>query len=110
MADEKDNKLDLNSAESNHLTQLPGVSIDIARKIVNWRKQHGLFTAFEELRRVPGLPEEAIEKIRERAFFGGLTPEMAPPRHLENMENNALKGKSKDLRNTRRQKKLGDAA
>lgn len=110
MADEKDNRIDLNSAESNQLTQLPGVSIDIARKIVNWRKQHGLFTAFEELARVPGFPEDAIEKIRDRAILGGLTPEMAPPRHLESLENNKLTGKTKGIRNTRRQKKMGDAA
>lgn len=65
-------RIDLNTASSRELTQLPGVGIDMARKIVAFRERHGgEIHEWEELLRIHGFPVERMEEIRERAV---LTP------------------------------------
>lgn len=67
---ETDARIDLNSATSHEMTQLPGVSMDVARKIVAFRKRHGgEIHEWEELTRIHGFPEERIDEIRERAVL-----------------------------------------
>ena|SRR5437868_3708969 len=77
--------IDLNTAAVKELTQLPGVSKDIAYNIVNHRNRHGYFTAWEELLEVKGFPGEKLEWVKERAILGHPRDEpgaFAPPRHL----------------------------
>jgi len=60
-------KIDLNNASPKILTQLAGVAKNLAYSIVNHRERHGFFTRWEELLEVKGFPEEALDRIKERA-------------------------------------------
>ncbi|MGE0406082.1 MAG: ComEA family DNA-binding protein [Candidatus Korobacteraceae bacterium] len=81
--------IDLNTAPPNRLTQLPGVSKDIAYNIVRHRERHGWFTAWEEVATVSGFPVERLEEIKVRAVLGcpedrprQSQTECVPPRHV----------------------------
>jgi competence ComEA-like helix-hairpin-helix protein len=109
MAEEK---INLNTAEAKVLTQLPGVAKNLAHQIVNHRKQHGYFTAWEELQSVKGFPVDVLEAIKERASIDpppDAREGFAPPRHLspQRVADAAKKpaGYTKAIRNTRRQDK-----
>ncbi|MGC8550669.1 MAG: ComEA family DNA-binding protein [Acidobacteriaceae bacterium] len=67
MALDADARIDLNKASSHELTQLPGVGVDMARKIVAFRERHGgEIHARGELLEIHGFPAERMEEIRER--------------------------------------------
>jgi hypothetical protein len=106
-------RIDLNTAPATLLTQLPGVSKDIARKIVNYRERHGWFTAWEELKAVPHFPADRLDEIQEHALLscpedrpGQTQTECLPPRHLseEKLERKSSHsgGYTNDLRARRR--------
>lgn len=62
--------IDLNRATSHELTQLPGIGIDMARKIVAFRERHGgEIHDWEELAGIHGFPVERMEEIRERGVL-----------------------------------------
>lgn len=64
-------KVDINTAVGKHLTGLPGVTIDIARRIVAYRKRHGgLIHDWGELLNVNGFPADRMEEIKARAVLG----------------------------------------
>ncbi len=64
-------KIDLNTAIGKHLTGLPGITIDVARRIVAFRKRHGgSIHRWEELLSVNGFPADRIDQIKERAVLG----------------------------------------
>jgi competence protein ComEA len=54
----------LNSADSKQLQTLPGVGPATAERIVEYRKEHGRFTAIEELLAVKGIGPKKLEKMR----------------------------------------------
>jgi competence protein ComEA len=58
--------LDLNSATAAELDALPRVGPAKAAAILQYREQHGPFTAVEELARVPGFGGAAVARLRER--------------------------------------------
>jgi competence ComEA-like helix-hairpin-helix protein len=67
MGFDADARIDLNTASSHELTQLPGVGIDMARKIVAFRERHGgEIHAWEELLEIHGFPAERMEEIQAR--------------------------------------------
>lgn len=57
--------LDLNAATSEQLQTLPGVGEVTARRILDWRAQHGSFTAVEQLREIEGIGERRLAALRE---------------------------------------------
>ena len=59
-----DDALDLNRATAQDLTQLPGVGEVIARRIIDFREEHGPFKRVEDLMKVKGIGEKSLEKIR----------------------------------------------
>ncbi|WP_234392751.1 MULTISPECIES: ComEA family DNA-binding protein [Actinomycetes] len=59
-------KIDLNSATAEQLDSLPGVGEVTARRITDWRTQHGGFSSVEQLRDVDGIGESKFEKLREQ--------------------------------------------
>jgi hypothetical protein len=106
--------IDLNTAGVGILTQLPGISKDIAYRIVNHRKAHGWFTAWEELAEIKNFPVNRLEEIKSRAMLschdepGSCTP----PRHLEKHVEEAKKkpeGYTRALRSTRRQDRMKES-
>jgi competence protein ComEA len=58
--------LNINSATVPELDALPGVGPAKAAAILQYRDQHGPFTAVEELSRVPGFGAAAVSRLRER--------------------------------------------
>jgi hypothetical protein len=101
-------KIDLNTAPANTLTQLPGIGIDLAYGIVNHRERHGWFTAWEELLAIKNFPEAKLDAIKERAVLscpddrlGQDQTNCTPPRHLNRekiiQQQNSPKGNNKDF-------------
>nr|WP_221219597.1 ComEA family DNA-binding protein [Prauserella isguenensis] len=55
----------LNSADQEELESLPGVGEVTARRILEWRDEHGRFTAVEQLREVDGIGTKRFESLRD---------------------------------------------
>ena len=62
--------LDLNRAGAAELDALPGIGPVLARRIVEYRRQHGPFRRVEELRAVRGVGPRLLEKLRARVGVG----------------------------------------
>ena len=57
-------RIDINHADAEELTALPGVGAVTARAIVEYREANGPFTALEDLLKVPGVGPATLEAIR----------------------------------------------
>jgi competence protein ComEA len=66
--------VDLNEADWPELTVLPGVGETLAKRIVEYRQEHGPFHDFDDLRRVRGIGPRTLER---------LTPYLRPMPGLE---------------------------
>jgi len=77
--------VDINTASVGELTQLPGIAKNIAYNMVNHRKRHGWFTAWEELKEVKGFPMARLAEIKQRATLScpDVEGSCKPPRHVE---------------------------
>ena len=100
--------INLNTASAKELTQLPGVAKNVAYNIVSHRKRHGYFTHWEEVLEVKGFPEEALDRLKERATLlpiEGVRPEEFGPRRFkaDHLPREAKKprGYTKAIRTTR---------
>lgn len=60
-----DGKVDLNTATEEQLDELPGVGEVTAKRIVQWRSEHGRFESVEQLRDVGGIGSSRFAKLRE---------------------------------------------
>ena len=56
--------IDLNAATADQLDALPGVGPVLAQHIVDWRQQHGGFTAVDQLRQVPGIGPRKFDQLK----------------------------------------------
>ena len=63
-------KIDLNTATSVQLQELPGVGEKTADAIVKYRKDNGSFNSVDELQNVKGIGEKKLEKIRSHVKVG----------------------------------------
>jgi competence protein ComEA len=59
-----DTPIDLNQASAEQLTRLPGIGEALAKRIVDFREQHGPFKRVEDLMKVKGIGEKSFEKLR----------------------------------------------
>jgi DNA uptake protein ComE-like DNA-binding protein len=84
--------LDLNNAERKLLTQLPGVTKDVAYRIVNHRKHHGGFGDWEDVAQATGFDADRMNTLKARAFLGA-RPE---PESHERQVISRWKGKTDD--------------
>ena len=66
--------LDLNRAGAAELDALPGIGPVLARRIVEFRRQHGPFRRVEELRAVRGVGPRLLERLKPRVGVGGIPP------------------------------------
>ncbi|MBB5153015.1 ComEA family DNA-binding protein [Saccharopolyspora phatthalungensis] len=60
-----DGKVDLNTATVEQLDELPGVGKVTAKRIVQWRDEHGRFDSVEQLREIDGIGESRFARLRE---------------------------------------------
>lgn len=58
--------LNLNTAAEEELTALPGIGEELARRIVEYRGEHGPYGDIEDIMKVSGIGEGKFEEIRER--------------------------------------------
>ncbi len=56
--------LDLNTASAKELARLPGLSLQLAHRIVQYRQQHGPFTSPGALLQVQGFSEALLRRLR----------------------------------------------
>jgi competence protein ComEA len=57
-------QVDLNQAERAELLQLPAVGESLAQRILDYRREHGGFQRVEDLRRVKGIGQLTLERLR----------------------------------------------
>jgi competence protein ComEA len=67
--------VDLNEADWPEFTVLPGVGETLARRIVEYRGEHGPFRDFRDLRKVKGIGPRTLERV---------SPYLRPIPSLEN--------------------------
>ena len=61
-------KIDINAAAIEELTELPGIGRAYAQRIVDYRKKNGPFRKIEDLLNVRGIGDATLEKIRDRVM------------------------------------------
>jgi competence ComEA-like helix-hairpin-helix protein len=100
--------ININTASTKELTQLPGIAKNIAYNIVNHRKRHGYFTDWNELLEVKEFPATALDRLKTRATLlpiKGVRPEEFGPRRVKKEHLNRTakkpKGYTKAIRTTR---------
>jgi competence protein ComEA len=57
-------QIDINRANVEELTTIPGIGTALAQRIVDFRDQHGPFGRVEDLLKVKGIGEKSFQKIR----------------------------------------------
>lgn len=63
--------VNINTADTDTLTALPGIGQVLAERIVAYRQQNGSFRAVEEITNVEGIGEKKAEAILELITVGG---------------------------------------
>lgn len=63
--------VNINTADMDTLTALPGIGQVLAERIVAYRRQNGPFRAVEEIMKVEGIGEKKAEAILELITVGG---------------------------------------
>jgi DNA uptake protein ComE-like DNA-binding protein len=74
------NLMDLNKTSRKLLTQLPGISKDLAYKVVNYRNQHGGFSEWSDVESVLRLPPAGFLRPKARACRPGKAGSLAMER------------------------------
>lgn len=64
--------LDLNQARLEELMELPGIGEKLAQRVVQYRKTHGGFRSVEDLRKVRGIGEKRMERLRPLVVTAGV--------------------------------------
>ena len=62
--EEKDIKVNINSANSEKLQTIPGIGSVTAQKIIEYREQNGKFKNTEDIKNVSGIGEAKFEKLK----------------------------------------------
>lgn len=65
-ADQKDTRININTASKEELTSLPGIGATRAENIVAYREANGKFTSIEELSKVSGISEGILSQISDK--------------------------------------------
>ncbi len=60
-----EDKLNINTADIDKLTSLPGIGTNKAEKIVAYREEHGAFQGIEEIKNVEGIKEGVFQKVKD---------------------------------------------
>lgn len=57
-------KINLNKATKEQLIALPGIGTVVAERIMQYRKERGLFSSVEELLKIKGISKKKLEQIK----------------------------------------------
>ena len=68
---ERDDLIDLNTADQAQLETLPGIGPELAKRIVTYREECGPFIAKEQIMDVEGIGEVRYEKMEPLITIGG---------------------------------------
>ena len=63
--------IDINSANAEQLTALPGIGEVLANRIIAYREENGGFLSTDELQNVEGIGEKRLEAILDLITIGG---------------------------------------
>lgn len=58
-------KMDLNTATAKELQTLPNIGKELAKRIVEYREDHGPFKTVEELKNVKGIGKGILAKVKD---------------------------------------------
>lgn len=67
--------VDVNAASAEELAELPGIGPVLARRIVEYREEHGPFSAEEALMEVSGIGEAKLAGLEGRITLGAADPD-----------------------------------
>ncbi|MEC0302427.1 ComEA family DNA-binding protein [Terribacillus saccharophilus] len=59
-------KININQADSEELTELNGIGEAKAQAIITFREENGPFTSIEQLTEVPGIGEKSLENMKDQ--------------------------------------------
>ncbi|MDE0084910.1 MAG: helix-hairpin-helix domain-containing protein [Candidatus Poribacteria bacterium] len=62
--EEKPALLNINTASAEELESLSGIGPQMAKRIIQYREEHGNFTSIDALTEVKGLGEKTLEKLK----------------------------------------------
>ena len=65
----EEKKLNLNTATVEELAKVPGLNQDLAKKIIEHRKENGEFIDMEELLDVPGITNELLLQLKKHLLI-----------------------------------------
>ena len=63
--------IDINRADTEQLTALPGIGEVLAQRIIAYREENGSFLSTDELKNVEGIGEKRLEAILDLITVGG---------------------------------------
>ena len=64
-------KIDINTADQEMLAKVPGIDVELARKIINFRNTYGPFSHIEDLLRITGINRQKLNDIALYITVGG---------------------------------------
>ena len=64
--------VDLNTATEQELSGIQGIGKDYAKKIIDYRKQHGPFKSWEDLNNVPGMLRSVLDTLKRHGCTVGV--------------------------------------
>ncbi|HLR76803.1 MAG TPA: helix-hairpin-helix domain-containing protein, partial [Balneolaceae bacterium] len=57
-------RINVNTADAKALATLPGIGPVYSHNIIDYRRKHGLFTAFKDLLKVKGIGKKRLESLK----------------------------------------------
>jgi comEA protein len=63
-------KININTADVEELTKLPGIGPTKAQSIIDYRNKNGKFSSVDDLLNVKGIGEKTLEKLRNSVTIG----------------------------------------
>lgn len=64
-------KIDINTADQEMLAKVPGIDVELAQKIINFRNAYGPFSHIEDLLRITGINRQKLNDIALYITVGG---------------------------------------
>jgi len=66
--------IDLNSVNEQELSRVPGLDQSKARQIIEFRNRVGTFKTFDDLKKIPGLPQGILDVLQKAGATVGRKP------------------------------------